>query len=120
MILLHNLFISHMTLYLYRFYGVAVARRDSCPPNLGLAYPNLGPYTPGSMAYITAAWSRPLSDPLSDIDVPMTLTVGDRTTTMAARPGNNTLEYTNQPLSPETQYCVFIITQQNTSLPGVS
>ena len=100
---------------------MAVARNDSCPQNLGQEYSDIGPYFPGSMAYITAAWSGTISNPLSDSDVPNSLLVGDGRTTMAARPPeNDALTYINQPLSPETQYCVFIITQQNTSLLGVS
>lgn len=67
------------------FYGVAVARRDvqGCPDNLGLTYPSLGPYMQGSMACITAAWSRTLPRVLADSEVPITWTVGNGTTTKA-------------------------------------
>ena len=109
-------------LYSYRFYGVAVARRDTdgCPANLGLTYTTIGPYTQGSTAYITAAWSRKLPMILADNDVPPTLIIGSDTMTIATRPEGNEQEYTNQGLSPAARYCVFIVTQQNTSIPGVS
>ena len=57
---------------------------------------------------------------LADNDVPSTLIIGNGTMTRATRPEGNELIYINQGLSPAARYCVFIVTQQNTSIPGVS
>ena len=92
-----------------------------CPPDIGSTYPDPGAYSENRSIYITAAWSRTPPNSLSDDNVPAMLVIGanDRDYP-ATKPGKSEVTYQNAPLTPEAQYCFFILTRLKTSVPNVS
>ena len=91
-----------------------------CPPDIGSTYPDPGAYTENSNSYITAAWSSTPPNNLSDDTVPEMLVIGENDRYTATKPGRTQITYQNVPLTPEAQYCIFILTRLTTSVPNVS
>ena len=119
------LFVFSVSLFVsYSFYAVVVARQMSpgCPADIGRMYPDPGAYSENSNAYITAAWSSTPPNNLSDDTsyVPATLVIGNNREYPATKPGRNQITYQNVPLTPEAQYCIFILTRLTTSVLNVS
>ena len=79
------------------FYAVVVVRSETPSVNQAV-YNDAGPYTHDATYYIAAAWAR---ENISR--VPMSYTLGDRSTTVA-----HTVVYTNTELNPDTGYSIFV------------